>query len=193
MPRLLQVLQQPYLIWWVFFNFSLTFFPRPPPPPFSFLIILDCNVVISEGTTVWNVEKNTRSHAFSYFSVNWANLWSSYGKTSEVRATFSCLEHLSWLPNAKPEFSKESNTDMKSLWMISHRNRHSLVQVIITIFSFDLGFHQFVEILLRETGNMAHQLGESANSDWLQRQLHLQDVPIPVREHLFLDLLHRFL
>ena len=51
---------------------------------------------------------------------------------------------------------------MKSLRM---RNRHSLFQVIITIFSFDLGFHQFVEILLRETGNMAHQLGESANSD----------------------------
>lgn len=54
---------------------------------------------------------------------------------------------------------------MKSLRMISHRNRNSLVQVVITIFSTDLGFHQFVEILLRETGNMAHQLGESANSD----------------------------
>ena len=193
MPRLLQVLQQPYLIWWVFFNFSLTFFPHSPPPPLlpSHYSGLRCSHF--RGNHWVKCRKNTRSHAFSYFSVNWANLWSSYGKTSEVRATYSCLEHLSWLPNAKPEFSKESNTDMKSLWMISHRNRHSLVQVIITIFSFDLGFHQFVEILLRETGNMAHQLGESANSDWLQRQLHLQDVPIPVREHLFLDLLHRFL
>ena len=56
MPRLLQVLQQPYLIWWVFFNFSLTFFPHSPPP-FSLLIILDCDVVISEGTTGWNAEK----------------------------------------------------------------------------------------------------------------------------------------
>ena len=125
------MLQQPYLIWWVLLNFSLTFFLSPPPPP-SHYSGLRCSHF--RGNHWVKCRKNTRSRTFSYFSVSWANLLSSYGKISEVRATYSCLEHLSWLPNAKPEFSKESNTDMKSLWMISHRNRHSLVQVIITIF-----------------------------------------------------------
>lgn len=40
---------------------------------------------------------------------------------------------------------------------------------------------------------MVDQLGEPANRDRLQRQLHVQNVPVPIRQHLFIHLLHRFL
>ena len=40
---------------------------------------------------------------------------------------------------------------------------------------------------------MADQLGEPAHRDRLQGQFHVQDVPIPVCQHLFLYLLHRIL
>ena len=37
---------------------------------------------------------------------------------------------------------------------------------------------------------MADQLGKPANRDRLQGQFYLQDVPVPVREHLLVHLLH---
>ena len=53
-----------------------------------------------------------------------------------------------------------------------------------------IGLYQSIEVLLRAPGVMADQLGKPSNRDGLQRQLHVQDVLVPVCQHVLIHLLH---